>query len=141
MRQCLVGLLNVTGHLLGYITDRITCTGVKTIRKTSLGKFFAIYELSELVIYITHVRAKKINPSGLILSMAQHLALSSCSQGVHADRVFYQVRWFLLKPNLVMKGVQGEQVLVHISYHTQMWSETDRNGWNSQGGPDREFHS
>ena len=58
MRQCLVGLLNVTGHLLGYVTDRITCTGVKTIRKTSLGKFFAIYELSELIMYITHVRAK-----------------------------------------------------------------------------------
>ena len=112
----------------GYVIDRITCTGVKTMRKTSLGKYFATYEFTELVMYIIHVRAKKINPSGVILSMAQHLALSSCSQGVHADRVFYQVRWFLLKPNPAMKGVQGEQVLVHISHHTQMLSETGRNG-------------
>ena len=73
--------------------------------------------------------------------MVQLLALSSCSQGVHADRVFYQVRWFLLKPNREMKVVQGEQVLMHVFYHTQMWSETGRNGRNSQGGLSKEFHS
>ena len=39
-----------------------------------------------------------------------------------------------------MKGVQDEQVLVHVSYHIQMWSGTGRNGWSSQGDLSKEFH-
>ena len=86
------------------------------------------------------LRVKKQIPLGLILSTAQHLALSSCSRGFHADRVFYQVRWFLLKPSPAMKVVQDVQVLVHMSYHIRTLSETGRSGWNSRAGRGREFH-
>ena len=84
---------------------------------------------------------EKIKPSGFGTRLSAAFCFAKLFLGVHADKVFYQVRWFLLKPNPAMKGALGEQELVHVSYHTQMWSDTGRSGSNNQEDRDMESHS